>query len=855
MLSLFQRARDAVLGWERRGWFSFSLLIGDAAIAGWLLVAQRAFLGLPPPSSHTLGKFAAGTALLALAGRLHSFRHGRVRWLLAKATLLAPATTLLASVLHTTFPAALWLGATVALALVAFRACFFAARTTWPDQPLEAARWIFLGMAATVVMRQFYTTTAIGSGDAHWYAVMLADFVTQLRAGVFPVWAGQSEFAFNGAISPLRFAPWFQYAGGFIDLLTAHALGFVALKNAAVVLTALAGVASAYICLRLIGPRRPGIACLLAALWIASPGVLAPLFSGDQYMTFMATPFIPIALYGCWRVWARDDVRARIAIAAGLGGLWLSHTPIALWSTLLAIAACGAKACWQREWRDDTHRALITSLAFVTLGALPIFSVLAIDNQNQATAMGERALQEVTRCFPANFLPLDVRAGANPLFTYQTGWVPLGAFGVALLLLMVARPRGGWFFSLTVLAVALFVLPVPGFSAAFWLHAPDWFMSVNNVWPMQRLMGIWAALMVFTLAIVASDERIARRTWLTSLLLLMLAGGATWSAREADKLTSRPTTSDAASTALDFAPGNVSLTRYAWASFASAPSYFSHGYMEPLLENRLLDRATLAMLTANADRAAPLLRNDVVQETFPRLVQSGVLTAVQKAPDFYLLEPALNLAPHERFALRMEFFRPGRPGLLQVFDGKMRRQYLLPDSGAGLVHAGPPRAFGSFPTSSHVMPLQIQGDQPVAAHLQFVGSGALDEHSFPSPRFAFARFWLYRYTARDLAVQVESLVPYRARTETANAAWLETPRMWLTGYRATVNGETAEVRRSPDNLVMVALPAGANTVALAYVAPWWLSALFWLCALGWSGLIVTSVRGVLATARRFQVRT
>ncbi len=851
MSAVLQRARAAVLGWERRGRFSGSLLAGDAAIVLWLLFAQRAFLGLPAPSSHTLGKFAVGTAMLALLVRLHAFSGRKFRWLVAKVAVLAPAVAWLASLLHATTPEAIWLGVAVAVALVAFRAACFAARAAWPTHPLEAARWILLAGVATGVMWPYYRASALGSGDAHWYALMLGDFVTQLRAGIFPVWAGQSEYAFNGAVSPLRLAPWFQHAGGLVDLVSAHALNFVAIKNATVALTALATVASAYVSLRLILARRPGLACILAALFVASPGVLAPLVSGDQYMTFMAMPFLPVALYGCWRVWTSDDFHARLAIAAGLGGLWLSHTPVAMWATFFALAACTAKACTHRTWAADTRKAVLTSALFVVLGMFPIFSVLAIDNQNHATAKGTVAAEEIARCFPANFLPLDTGPGADPLFTYQTGYAALGVFGLAMFLLRVVQPRGAAFFILATWSIALFVLPIPGFSDSFWSHAPDWFMSVNNVWPMQRLFGLWTALMLFSFAIIAGDARISQRTWVTSLLLIALCGGGAWSWREAQKLATHAQTDspDVTQTILRLTPSNVGLTRYSWASFAISPSYVSHGYMDPLLENRLLDGTTFAVLTANADRAAPLVRLNPTPAALPRLVETGTLTAVQSSPDNYLLEPAIPLAPGRHHALRLDFFRPQAKGLLQSFDGLMNRQYLLPDSGENIVHAGPPRAFGSLTTSSHVMPLETAVDVPVAAHFRFLGSGSKDSHSFATPRFAFARYWLYTYESDDLAVKIDSLLPYRARTDVARAAWLETPRMWLTGYRAKVNGQPAEVRRSPDNLVMIALPPGPSTIALDYFAPWWLRGAFWMCLIGWLALVTAGVRRVLATAR------
>jgi hypothetical protein len=124
MRAALQRWREAVLGWERRGKFSGSLLLGDAAVAAWAAVCAAGFPGPPAPTSHTLGKFGAGVALLAFTVQLHAFTGRRFRWLLAKAIVLAPGVALLGHYLHATVPAAIWLGAAVALVLVALRGAY-----------------------------------------------------------------------------------------------------------------------------------------------------------------------------------------------------------------------------------------------------------------------------------------------------------------------------------------------------------------------------------------------------------------------------------------------------------------------------------------------------------------------------------------------------------------------------------------------------------------------------------------------------------------------------------------------------------------------------------------------------------
>ena len=83
---------------------------------------------------------------------------------------------------------------------------------------------MLLAAVATWLLHPFATTLQIGAGDALWYANMLGDFVTQLRAGVFPIFVGQTDYAFNGAVYPLRVAPFYQHLAGILDLLTGRQL-------------------------------------------------------------------------------------------------------------------------------------------------------------------------------------------------------------------------------------------------------------------------------------------------------------------------------------------------------------------------------------------------------------------------------------------------------------------------------------------------------------------------------------------------------------------------------------------------------------------------------------------------------
>jgi hypothetical protein len=739
-----------------------------------------------------------------------------------------------------------WLAATTALALFVLRIAYFAFRTRHFDQPMEMARWLILAGGATALFLPYYHNGRVGTGDAQWYTGMLADFVTQLRAGVFPAWVGQSEYAFNGAVSPLRFAPWFQYAGGLLDIATWHALDFTGLKNALLAVNGLAGGFAAYFCLRDVLHRRPGLACVLSLLYLSSPGVLTPLVVGDQYMTFMATPFIPIVLNGLWRLWTCDDFSGPRRLAVGLAGVWLSHAPIALWCTLLAVCVGALVLVRNRCQAKDLRRAGLAALLFVALGSLPFASFASLDNRNASESKGTVAIEEVAGCFPANFLPIKINGPGMAL--YQVGYASLATFLLAFIVLPNPPPGGTWLFAGATLAVVPIVLPLPVLNGFFWMHVPTWFVTINNVWPMQRLFGIWSALMLFTFAVVAAHDRIAGQRWLAAGCLAACVALGFWSWREAAKLGSivKATFVPAATQQLLLNPSNVILTRYAYASFSKMPAYLSHGYMDPLLENRLLSRDTLAVITTNADRAAPPLPANSGSRPMPRLVQSGVLTAIRKQNEEpFELSPALNLTPGLRYALRIQVFDSAASGVLELSGQGLFRQYLLPDSGQGLILNAPPRSFGALASSSKVMPLSVAGNGPPAA-LRFVTQGYS-----ASTRFSFGDFWLYTYDSRDLAINVESWIPYRAWVEVATPAYLETPRVWLGRYRARVNGKHVDIRRSPDDLVMIPLNPGASTVELVYAAPWWLKTVLWSCVGSWATLVALYFRRMATLAWQF----
>lgn len=823
-------------------WFPPDRLLLDAMTAGWLAYAGAVFRGAEPGPAPVLfaASFAAAAALAGALGtgsirerRLHPVAAGLACFLsLAAAAWLAGREAGIA----TPWSFALWLAAAAGLLgglarLVLRRLGLASGR----ENLAESLRLGVLLAAATYVILPYYTSRTVGAGDANWYTLMLADYAEQIRLGAFPVWLGQTEFAFNGAYSPLRLAPWFQHVGGLLDQLTGRSLDYMALKNLVLAVNAVALAYSGYFFLRAVLAHRPTTASVLALILLFSPATLAPLFIGDQYMTFMALPFLPVVGYGLWRAYERNDLLAPGVLAAGVAGLWLAHSPVALWASLVAALAYLGKIAVHRG-RGEPARLAVGVGGFLLLGAWPLLSAVTLDNVTRLEVDTSSVWYETVLAFPANFRPLS--QGLNQPSDYQTGFALLAVLAVAL----VALPRrpswaaGAFVGSLVV--VSVFTLPVPVVSEYLWTRAPDIVAQITNAWPMQRLMPIAGSLIVFLFATVCRSPAPGRpaRTWLA--LFLLSLPFLWWSQQEVARLhvKARSTiTTDAQDSPLR-RRHNLLLTRYSYASFEQAPGSFSHGYMDPVLEHRLL-RRNQSPLASNLESAA---RKGALPAADPHgsaLLAHGTFRAVNdNRTTYYNLSPKLALPAGIPLALWLEPLDPGQPGWLQILGQDVFREYLLPDSGANVPRRGEPRSFGTLPTSVPIIPLFTRlapQDQP--RWIVIAGERPID------PGFDFARYELWCYDPATLPVAVKSWAPYHVIVRSPEPAYLETPRLWLPGYRAKVNGQPVPVERSPDNLAMFPVPAGESDVTIKYVPRLWLEIVYWAALLAWFGLGLASL--------------
>jgi hypothetical protein len=643
--------------------------------------------------------------------------------------------------------------------------------------------------------------------------------VAQVRSGVFPVWVGQSIYQFNGAIYSLRVAPAFHYLGAMLDVLTRHSLGIFGLQNLLIILIGVVTMATAYFSLRALLPARRWIAAGLAALFLSCPGVLGISYNSDLYMSWTTLPMIPLVWFATVRSFQnRGSMGTLVLLGASLGCCWWGHSPIALWSTLIAGAAQIARIGIQLRGGISWVAIIAGGLTFAAISAYPVGSVLLYppepgvraDSFQAATA--GNIIYFLRKAFPATFLPMST-AGGTTAAGRSLGDFQLGYSLWVVLVVSIWSQRRNWkpasgvpVAAAAILAVLL--LPIPGLDSSLWSAVPAFIRNTTGNWVMNRLYLPLAAATVFGAAASVSAGQFdsGRRM---RLFELVLAAGCLWSLTEAAKFAAGSQQSaHSPGSAVDMLrPENVQITRFSYLVFPSIPSTFTHGVTDPGLENHLLARGSFALVASDIGAAMASGQQEAAGDFYWN--PGGASDHVDLATTF-------RIAPSRSYLIDVEFAQPAAvTGILQILGTHFFREYALPEYGG-------PRAFGAGGDHAKAFPVWTT-DGPEDLTVRYV-----PESPFPANSAvpAIAHVKLLSYDRSKLPVRVSSWIPYRATVDSTSPAWLETPRMYQTGYRATVDGQPAEVGKSPDGFVCVAVPPGESSVELAYVAPAGLRFLF-----------------------------
>jgi hypothetical protein len=681
----------------------------------------------------------------------------------------------------------------------------------------ETARILALAAVAAWLLHPFATSRQVGAGDALWYANMLADFCLQLRAGIFPVFVGQTEFAFNGAVYPLRVAPLYQHLGGLLDLLTGHHLGWFTLQHLTVIVCGVAGIFSCYFSLCAVARNHRWQAAAFATLYLSCPGLLGTIYTQDLYMTWMTVPFAPLAVYGIVRTFERDDLVAQLWLAAPLAALWLAHSPIALWFTLIAFGTQCVRLLTMHRTVAAWKRAALGAVLFAALGSYPFVSVASLQIPGTASAVTaglaqqERITNVIREVFPAVLFPLSEHARAlsdlqlgYALWLVLVGSLTAATFGTMRRDVKLLLAASG-------LLLAL-VLPVPLLTDWLWAHLPEQIKRVTFYWPMHRFYLVLAAVLAL-IGQLASSPWIPRSRHVRFALNIGLSIACGWSLFESRQFIRAA--SDRTSSAVDSVrrqrPENLLLMNHAYGLFAALPPRFSNGVIDPRAEVRLTDRDTLAPLPSWSSHP----------------VQTGRFVGTPDAnPGILNLQPLLRLAPGRRYQLEFTWSDHEYRGVLQLVGRELFREYALPASGQ-------PLAFGAGEPRSNAITLwstQPDGDEILVRFIPTApGAKAADFASFAS-------FSLNEIEPVVSTVEIQSFLPLRIVAKPTSPVWLETPRMAVPGYRAVVDGREGEIAPSAEGLVQVSLPPGTHTVTLSFVGPWGLRFAYWVMLVTWTAL-------------------
>jgi hypothetical protein len=663
--------------------------------------------------------------------------------------------------------------------------------------------------------------TYVGTGEAYNYSLSLADAVTQARSGVFPVLVGQTEFAFNGRIHPVRTAPWYCCFACLLDFATLHGLNFWQLQDAILTLSIVGAAFSAYAALRLLIGTSRCVALFGAALFVLSPGVISEAYAMDLYMTVTVLPLVPLVAAGNIASFSRRTVGVYLVLGASIGFAWLAHPPIALW--LSSATAFVQLVVWVT--RKPTLRAawavvpgllaciLLANYSFVSTAALR--DIGGISRPEDYTPL----FDDLRQAFPACLLP--VSSEARDLSDFQlgyVGWFLLLAGGMVAVRRRLLGPAA--LLSFAVFALLL-TMPVPFLTKAIWLHLPPAFPNLTNIWPMQRLYLVATGLTLCAGAAIwpNADSRLRALTSGRQTIVVVLCAAGLWHALQARQFVKRGylLQHDGAESADLHRSENIDLTVTSYA-LLGLPSHYVNGVMDAGREFRLLRKTDRSEL---ANNWSPVKGG--------RLRARGVLHTTTLDVEPSPLSPEIRIEPFKRYFLTFRFRSQPFNGVLMLTGEHFRREYPLPS-------AGERRGFGMNPGNDSSIELWTNNPDGTQIQLSLVGFRR---------NGAFADFDLREVNPAAFPVELESLVPLTGRVRSPEASWLETPRRFIPGYVALVDSVPSQVSASPEGSVMVEVPAGDHSFQVSYAGSPMLVAGFWV-SFGTGSLLAITALGYLA---------
>jgi len=262
---------------------------------------------------------------------------------------------------------------------------------------------------------------------------------------------------------------------------------------------------------------------------------------------------------------------------------------------------------------------------------------------------------------------------------------------------------------------------------------------------------------------------------------------------------------------LAFDPENIVLSHVSYMFFGFFPGYYSDARMEPLLETRLLDARSLSIIANGA--------SDLPGPSAPKFFTRDISWTADG-----IAQSEISMKAGETLVFHFDFLGREPHGQLQILGPSLERLYALPSSGRE-------KSFGSGPRNGREISVQNRSDQPELIKLRFVPDSFVGNRDGASGPFASVK--IEHFESSGHVIELRSLLPFSAVVHAPNNAILETPRVDVPGYTATVNGTNVAIIRTGEGLVGVPVPAGTSEVRVEYQGTKTLRITYGLSAASW----------------------
>ncbi|MBC7365480.1 MAG: hypothetical protein H7343_01500 [Undibacterium sp.] len=580
-----------------------------------------------------------------------------------------------------------------------------------------------------------------------------------------------------------------------------------------------AGIQGMRLCARdfdLVSWRRAGSGALgfagLTAYYFFSISELSPANAKGSHELVAYGAGAVVGLIALVRLLASGRWRWLGGGALALAVLWPTHRLYFGWlAGALLIAAALTGLAW--IWPRFKLKARVPEWAAVCFFAGGLAGVMVFpETDGVRLNRSAQAFDFMAQLWPTNLW--TVSPLAQQLGDLQPGVAVLAALVVGWLALLVRPTWEGRLIALAGLGVAMVIFPFPRISPLLYQGVPDPLYGITTVSLWLRVMPVLVVVAIFSGFLAAANR--PRGFWLSSAVVLAgaeLLFGHWWETSKFIRRGERAVNTSE-QTAAFYRSENAQLYAYAYLGLPH-PGYLMNGVIDYQLESRLLELKTLAW------RKDPVLVNpDETRVTFTTAPLRGV-------PNWNVVEPTLVIAPGERRLLDFKFFDRSYGGTLIMKGPGFYRDYYLPEAGFY------PKSFGVAKERPKTLAIWNTSERERKVGLVFLN--ALPEDT-GKPFGDFARVSMRTYRPEDLQIQTRSLIPYQAEVELKEPMYLETPRVFIPGYRARVDGISKPVEMSPDHLAMVRVEPGRHTVDLFYKGTFAARMLFRLSALTWFGL-------------------